>query len=194
MNLIGWAFPITEFYAKEFQKCNSVENLKVNVQLLNNTGAQEQVRLALAGGAKSPYGIVHAANAQIIEWGSREWLMPLNDLVEKYWDEYDLGDIPQIAWDGATIDGKIYGVPMVGNTLHLQYRKDLFEQYGLKPPTTYDEVIARLRSPEAGYEYRSAFRNELTRRLGLGNRVSPFLARLWRRLPERRQYAGLSRA
>ncbi|MCP4397059.1 MAG: extracellular solute-binding protein [bacterium] len=142
VNFIGWAFDITEFYAKELEKCNSVENLQVNVQLLNSSGAQEQVRLALAGGAKSPYGIIHAANAQIIEWGSLGWLMPLNDLVEKYKDEYNLGDISQKAWDGGTIGGKIYGVPMVGNTLHIQYRKDLFEQYGLKPPTTYDEVIA----------------------------------------------------
>lgn len=142
VNLIGWAFDITEFYAGEFEKCNSVENIKINVQLLNSSGAQEQVRLALAGGAKSPYGIVHAANAQMIEWGSQGWLMPLNDLIEKYRDEYDLGNIPQTAWDGGTIDGKIYGVPVVGNTLHLQYRKDLFEQYGLKPPTTYDDVMA----------------------------------------------------
>jgi sorbitol/mannitol transport system substrate-binding protein len=142
VNFIGWAFDITEFYAEELEKCNSVENLQVNVQLLNNSGAQEQVRLALSGGAKSPYGIIHAANAQVLEWGSQGWLMPLNDLIEKYKDEYNLDDISQKAWDGGTIDGKIYGVPMVGNTLHLQYRTDLFEQYGLKPPTTYDEVIA----------------------------------------------------
>lgn len=142
VNFIGWAFDITEFYAGELEKCSSVENLKVNVQLLSNAGAQEQVRLALAGGAKSPYGIIHAANAQMIEWGTQGWLMPLDDLIEKYREEYDLDDISQIAWDGGTIDGKIYGVPIVGNTLHLQYRKDLFEQYGLKPPTTYDEVMA----------------------------------------------------
>ncbi len=142
VNFIGWAFDITEFYAKELEKCNSVENLKVNVQLLSSAGAQEQVRLALAGGAKSPYGILHAANAQMIEWGSQGWLMPLDDLVEKYREEYDLDDISQTAWDGGTIDGKIYGIPIVGNTLHLQYRKDLFEQYGLTPPTTYDDVIA----------------------------------------------------
>ncbi len=142
VNFIGWAFDITEFYAEELEKCNSVENLKVNVQLLSNAGAQEQVRLALSGGAKSPYGIIHAANAQMIEWGSQGWLMPLDDLVKKYWDEYDLGDISEIAWNGGKIDGKIYGVPIVGNTLHLQYRKDLFEQYGLEPPKTYDDVMA----------------------------------------------------
>ena len=142
IDVIGWAFPITEYYEKEFDECNQVDNLTVNVQLLDNASAIEQVRLALSGGGTSPYGVVHAANSQIIEWGPQEWLMPLNDLVEKYRDEYDLDDIPQAAWDGATIDGKIYGIPVVGNTLHLMYRPDLFEKYNLEVPQTYDEVIS----------------------------------------------------
>lgn len=141
VNVMGWAFPITEFYSEELKGCNDVENLEVNVQLLDGPGAQEQVRLALAGGGTSPFGIVHAANTQIIEWGSQGWLMPLNDMIEKYGDQYDLDDIPQNAWDGATIDGNIYGVPVVGNTLHIMYRPDLFEKYDLEVPTTYDEVI-----------------------------------------------------
>jgi sorbitol/mannitol transport system substrate-binding protein len=68
-------------------------------------------------------------------------MMPLNDLIEKYWDEYNLGEIPENAWEGTTIDGKIYGVPIVANTLHLIYRKDVFDELGLKVPDTYDEVI-----------------------------------------------------
>ncbi|MFW5727759.1 MAG: ABC transporter substrate-binding protein [Spirochaetia bacterium] len=141
IDMIGWAFPITEFYAEELEKLNAVQNLKVNTQLLDSASAQEQVRLALSGGKKSPYAIVHAANAQISEWGYSDWLLPLDDLIEKYWDEYDLGDIPQTAWDAATVDGKIVGIPMASNTLHLMYREDLLEKHGLEVPTTYDEVI-----------------------------------------------------
>ena len=139
IDVIGWAFPITEFYAEEFEELNAVDNLKVNTQLLDSAGAQEQVRLALSGGKESPYEVVHAANSQIPEW--YEWMTPLNDMVEKYWDEYDLGDIPQNAWDAATVDGKIYGIPMVSNSLHLMYRKDLLDKYGLKVPETYDDLI-----------------------------------------------------
>ncbi len=143
VNVIGWAFPLTEFYAEELKTCNDqVENLDVNIQLLDSASAQEQVRLALAGGADSPFGIVHAANSQMVEWGSQGWLMPLDDLVEQYREEYNLDDIPVTAWEGATIDGQIYGVPIVANTLHIMYRPDLFEEYDLAVPTTYDEVIA----------------------------------------------------
>jgi multiple sugar transport system substrate-binding protein len=141
INMIGWSFPITDFYAKELEKCSKVENLTVNSNLLASADAQEQVRLALSTGGNSPYDIIHSANAQVGEWAGVGWILPLDDLVEKYWDEYNLGDIPEKAWEGATIDGMIYGVPIVGNTLHLIYRQDIFDEYGIAVPDTYDEVI-----------------------------------------------------
>lgn len=142
VNMIGWSFPITDFYADELAKCDEIENVTVNTQLLASADAQEQVRLALSSGGDSPFDIVHGANGQIADWGGPGWLMPLNDLVEKYWDEYNLDDIPAKAWEGATLDGNIYGVPIVANTLHLIYRQDVFDEMGLSVPETYDDVIA----------------------------------------------------
>ncbi|MFC1879743.1 ABC transporter substrate-binding protein [Chloroflexota bacterium] len=141
INMIGWSFPITDYYADEVAKCDKVENLTVNTNLLASADAQEQVRLALSSGGDSPYDIVHGANSQVGEWAGVGWMMPLNDLVDKYWDEYNLGDIPEKAWEGVTIDGQIYGVPIVANTLHLIYRQDVFDEYGIEVPDTYDEVI-----------------------------------------------------
>jgi ABC-type glycerol-3-phosphate transport system substrate-binding protein len=141
INMIGWSFPITDFYADELMKCDQVENLDINTNLLASADAQEQVRLALSAGGDSPYDIVHFANAQVGEWAGEGWFMPLNDLVEQYWDEYNLDDIPEAAWEGVTIDGQIYGVPIVGNTLHLIYRQDVFDEYGIGTLETYDDVI-----------------------------------------------------
>jgi ABC-type glycerol-3-phosphate transport system substrate-binding protein len=141
INMIGWSFPIMDFYAAELSKCSEVENITVNTNLLASADAQEQVRLALSAGGDSPYDIVHGANGQVSEWGSAGWLMPLNDLVEKYREQYNLDDIPAKAWEGATIDGQIYGVPIVANTLHLIYRQDVLEQLGIAVPDTYDQVI-----------------------------------------------------
>lgn len=142
INMIGWSFPIMDFYATELEKCNKIKNLRVNTQLLSGADAQEQVRLALSAGGNSPYDIVHGANNQVTEWGGAGWLLPLNDLVKKYSDQYNLSGIPQTVWDGVTLDGKIYGVPMVGNTFNVIYRKDVFDKLGLKPPETYDDVIS----------------------------------------------------
>jgi multiple sugar transport system substrate-binding protein len=141
VDMIGWAFPITEFYADELKKLNAIDNLKVNTQLLDSASAQEQVRLALSGGKESPYAIVHASNSQMNEWGFNGWLTPLDDLIDKYEDEYDLGDIPQNMWDAATINGKVMGIPITSNTFQLIYREDLFEKHGIDVPETYEEVI-----------------------------------------------------
>ena len=139
ISMIGWSFPITDFYADELEGCNSVENLTVNAQLLASADAQEQVRLALSTGGDSPYDIVHLSNAQVGEWSG--WLTPLNDLIEEYREEYNLDDIPQVAWDGVTVDGNIYGIPMVSNTLHFIYRSDVYEEFELEVPETYADVI-----------------------------------------------------
>jgi len=53
INMIGWSFPITDYYAEELEKCSKVENLTVNTSLLASADAQEQVRLALSAGAGS---------------------------------------------------------------------------------------------------------------------------------------------
>jgi len=142
IDMIGWAFPITEYYADELKKMNAVENLEVNTQLLDSASAQEQVRLALSGGKESPYAIVHASNSQMNEWGFNGWLMTLDDLIEKYGDEYDLDDIPENMWDAATINGKVMGIPITSNTFQLIYREDLFEKHGIEVPETYEEVIS----------------------------------------------------
>jgi len=142
VNVYGWTFDIMDYYAEELEKCTEVENIDVEVQLLDSATVSENVRLALSTGGDSPYDIVHGANSQMIEWGSEGWIMPLNDLIDKYRDEYDLDDISDAAWAGSVVDGNIYGIPVVGNTLHLAYRSDLFEQYNLEVPTTYDEIIA----------------------------------------------------
>ncbi len=141
INFIGWSFPIADFYAAELEGCSAVDNITVNTNLLSSTDVQEQVNLALSMGGDSPYDILHGANGQVSDWGGKGWLMPLNDLIEEYWDEYDLGDIPEVVWEGGTLDGHIYGVPIIGNTLHLFYRSDVLEEMGMMPPDTYAEVL-----------------------------------------------------
>ncbi|MEM7534643.1 MAG: extracellular solute-binding protein [Chloroflexota bacterium] len=142
INVIGWPFPITEFYMDELAECGEVDNVTVNTELVDAASVHQQARVALSVGGKSPYDIIHESPPQMIEFASAGWLRPLDDLVEKYREQYDLDDIPESAWAAASYDGQIYGVPFIGNTTHLMVRSDLFEQYGLEIPTTYDEVIA----------------------------------------------------
>ncbi|MEM7539076.1 MAG: extracellular solute-binding protein [Chloroflexota bacterium] len=141
MDLIGWPFDIMDFYTTEIEKCGEIENITINAQMQDFTATKDAFRLAMSGGGESPYDMMHVANTGITEFGPVGWLLPLNDLVDKYREQYDLDDISESAWAGGTIDGQIYGIPAVGNTLHLAYRADIFEEYGLEAPETYDDVI-----------------------------------------------------
>lgn len=142
VDMIGWAFPITQFYAKELEKCNSVPNMRVNTQLLDSGSAKEQMRLSLSGKGTSPYEIIHVDDALLTEFASQGKLLPLDDLLAKYKQQYALDDIDPSLYKLATYDGKVYGIPIVANTMLYFYRMDLFEKYGLKVPETYDDMIA----------------------------------------------------
>src|SRR5262247_1916814 len=67
-----------------------------------------------------------------------EFLLPLTERM-KTLDSADF--IPTTVSSGA-FQGTQYAVPVDPNVQLLVYRKDLFEQKGLKPPATWDELLA----------------------------------------------------
>lgn len=139
VNAIGWTYPIIDFYFDELEGCNEVDNLEVNTQLLSSGEANSQIELALASGS-GQYGIVMTTQGSVRSYVDVGWLHPLNDLIEKYSEEYDIPDIGGL--EDMTVDGVVYGIPMEQNTRHLFYRPDLLEKHGLDVPQTWDDVIA----------------------------------------------------
>jgi multiple sugar transport system substrate-binding protein len=67
-----------------------------------------------------------------------EFLLPLDERARTL----DMQDyVPTTVASGA-FQGKQYALPVDPNVQLLVYRKDLFEQKGLKPPATWDELLA----------------------------------------------------
>ncbi|MDK1082262.1 MAG: extracellular solute-binding protein [Anaerolineae bacterium] len=142
VNVLHWPFESIDFLVAEIKKCDDVENITVNVQALDFTAVIEQVNLALSAGDASPFDILHGTSAEFSVWGPNGWVMPLDDLIAKYSDEYDLTDIPAGAFSGASFEGQVYGIPLIGDSQVIAYRSDVFEAAGISVPTTYDEIIA----------------------------------------------------
>ena len=71
-----------------------------------------------------------------------EFLLPLNERM-KTLDSADF--IPTTVSSGA-FQGTQYAIPVDPNVQILVFRKDLFEQKGLKPPATWDELLAAARA------------------------------------------------
>lgn len=65
-------------------------------------------------------------------------LVPLDDEIET------LAGFPEEVLDGArgVADGQVYGVPFALQTLHVIYNKGLFDEHGIAPPETWEDMVA----------------------------------------------------
>lgn len=138
VDVLGWEFPVTAQYAMEFEECNS-GNLEVNVQLLASNDAQDQITLDLGTGSPE-YEIIQVTNSTVGIHADK--LLDLAPFIEKYRDEFDLGDISDAMWGTGTVDGRVLGVPVISNTRHFFYNESILADNGVAPPDTFAEVIA----------------------------------------------------
>lgn len=83
-------------------------------------------------------------------YAANKWVEPLdkylNDpkLTDAAWFQYD--DIIKAWREADSVNGKPYGIPFDGEVTVQVYRKDLYDAKGLKPATTYDELLSNARA------------------------------------------------
>lgn len=139
IDVIGWEFPIVVQYADELEEC-AEGNYTFNVQFLDSAQATEQMNLDLATGNPN-FEIIQASNNVIGELANQGYLYPLNDLIEKYRDQFDLDQVDPAFLEMGSVDGNIYTIPMVSNTLHTFYNQAIFDELGVDVPDTFDELF-----------------------------------------------------
>lgn len=65
-------------------------------------------------------------------------------------DYFDRADFVPGYFDTNVLDGKIYGLPVYGESTFVMYRKDLFEEYNLPEPTTFEAIETAARTIHEG--------------------------------------------
>jgi multiple sugar transport system substrate-binding protein len=102
-------------------------------------------------------------------WGyaTPGWIVPLDEflndpkLTDKAWykpEDFFPGLMAANRWSGkiggGTGEGPLWSIPIMAESYVLAYRKDLFDQYKIKVPTTYEEMAeaARLIKKNAGID------------------------------------------
>lgn len=105
--------------------------------------------------------------APIRNWGYviPDWILPLDGflsdpkLTDRAWynlEDFFPGLLASNRWSGkiggGIGEGPLYSIPVLSETYILAYRKDIFEQYNIKVPTTIEEMAeaARLVKKNAG--------------------------------------------
>lgn len=151
IDVMGWEFPIITQYADELEECED-GNYSFNVQFLDSAEAQDAMRLDGATGSPE-FEMYQGSNSFILELANSGALMPLNDLIDKYGADYGLDEIDQAFFDFASLDGDIYAIPMVSNTMHVFYNEPKLAEVGVEVPTTFEEALAACPAIQAaGYD------------------------------------------
>lgn len=133
VNVVMNFFPVLELLDQQMQAC-ATGGLEVANKL--TTDHRSELK-NLAEASSSPFDAAHVANSSITPLQAKGQILPLNDLVAKYRDEYAIEDQMLISFGD-----EIMAVAFMANAEHLFYRKDIFEQLGIEAPATWDDVLA----------------------------------------------------
>ncbi len=147
VQMISHRYPALEHWAAKMK--TAIPGQEVNTQLMPFDKALELLTIALSAKADT-VDIAYASDATVSTFAKNGWLRPLDDLWAKFKAEFKLDDYPQHVLDKFSYQGKLYIIPANLNVMFLFYRKDLFEQAGVKPPTTiaqFQELAKKFHSP-----------------------------------------------
>lgn len=100
---------------------------------------------------RSRYDIITANLPWVGEFAEQGVLRPLDDLIDA--TDVDAPDFHPAGWNACRWKGKQYGIPIQTTSELLFYREDIFDEHGLAPPDTTDDVLAaarKLHRPHAG--------------------------------------------
>jgi len=81
------------------------------------------------------YTVAVIANNSIVPLLNDNLVRPLDELVEKYGQDLQEGQLIRIG-------GEIMAIAFMANSQHLYYRADLLEQAGLEVPTSYEDMLS----------------------------------------------------
>lgn len=105
-------------------------------------GGQVQKTQATLGTDSGSYDILETYSFIIPGLAEEKKVEDLTPLFNKYKDEYKLGDLDPAMVERTSYNGKMYALPMQAQAMTMAYRKDIFDELGIKPPTTFDEMKA----------------------------------------------------
>ncbi|WP_442916068.1 ABC transporter substrate-binding protein [Lichenihabitans sp. Uapishka_5] len=69
-------------------------------------------------------------------------IVPLDETLAKHTNYFDKADFVPGYFNTNVVDGKTYGLPVYGESTFVMYRKDLFQQYEIGEPKSFDDIAA----------------------------------------------------
>ena len=129
VSVVGNEFPAIQTVGKGAQACSGAE---VSTNL---TADHQKINVAGMSGNPAEYTSAIIANSSIVALMNNDVIRPLDDLVAKHGKDLQKNQL-------ITINGKVMAVAFMANAQHLVYREDVLKKTGIKPPKTYEDMLA----------------------------------------------------
>ncbi|WP_163560758.1 extracellular solute-binding protein [Halomonas sp. NO4] len=136
IRIISHRQPALEYYTSQME--GALEDGRVSVELMPIDKELELASITMSSGSDA-IDVLYLNDSSLKRFAANGWLEPLDDLWEKYKEEYKLGDFPQSVVDAVSYDGHIYSMPIMSNAELFFYRSDLLKENGIEPPSTMEE-------------------------------------------------------
>lgn len=131
------------------------EGVTIDLEVLSNEQYKDKLRVLSTSGDLPDVGMTWAAGF-LEPYVGGNMFAPLDDVLE---GELSDAFVPGTA-EAYALDGVTYGLPLELNIVSLYYNNAMFEEQGLEPPATYEELL----------EVVDAFNEEGIQPIALGNR------------------------
>jgi multiple sugar transport system substrate-binding protein len=115
--------------------------MKVRVQTFAEQQMRDKVQLNLQSRSSAMDVFMALPSREGPQFARSNYYEPLDSYVSGAAD-YNVEDFPEAVRAGMTVDGKQIAAPINVEAVVLYYRKDLFQQYNLTPPTTLAELTS----------------------------------------------------
>lgn len=139
VNFITWNEDHVEALKKEVPAFEAETGIKVTWKILSEDVVREKVLVDLASGA-GEFDLVLTDVWILPEHVAQNYLSPLDEFITKD-KSFDRNIWYQKYLEGLSLSGRLYALPTESFGAALVYRKDLFDKYNVKIPTTVDETF-----------------------------------------------------
>jgi len=140
INVAMVAEPRSDALKKLLPEFEQLTGVKVNLEILPYPTLQEKQAVAVTQGTGA-YDVVHVDCVWIGQYAGQGLVIPVEDFVKRTDPEVLALDdfIPSVLSEQGMWEGKLYGLPFIQAVFGLHYRTDIFEEFGITPPDTWEE-------------------------------------------------------
>lgn len=137
--------PWTDAIAEFIPQFEEETGIKVYLDKLPESEFRTKLGIEMQSGSGSVDVFMTQTAQEGLKYGKAGWYEPLGTFVNDpalTAPDYDFADFIPTLIEANTLDGQLVGIPVQYESTTLYYRKDLFEEKGITPPTTLEELEA----------------------------------------------------